>query len=138
MKKIVFSIGFLFVYCLPVFAHNEWEIWRSTEIVGGGQQIASRVATGTIKLDSICVTSGSVGTSTFTYHSATSTLVDVIRTTSVVYNVSATADCWNDLDEFLPGGFFYTLSGTAVIRVKWNWTTGPPPGFQSVGLKTAQ
>ena len=136
MKNVVFTIV-LVLSCGYVHAREElkYNNWRSTEIVGAATNVL--VATGTIYLKDIQITSGTVTTGTFQYFTATNTIVDVTRSSSIVYDVDS-IEPTIPLDELLPGGFFYTTTGSVQIRVRWDWPYGAPSNQVSRGLKTTQ
>lgn len=135
MKKFVVLFVGLIGICLSDLFADEYKFWRSTEIVGAQTNV--RVATGTIVLKRISVLAGVSG-SKFQYFTATGTISDITRSSSVEYNTSTTDAFWELDYEYLPGGFFYTNTGTSTVRITWDWTKGAPQGLNAVGYKVTQ
>lgn len=109
---------------------DSYDNWRSTELCGAfGTNYHTGVATVSISLHSIAVTSASLG-GTFAIHNATS--VASYSSTSTLYNTNTNGVVWPYRTR-VNKGLFLTLSGTVCIKALWEYTNSIPPGKSADG-----
>lgn len=117
-----------------------YEFFRSTEVSGAISNF--QVATGSIYLHGFTVSSGNVN-STFQYRNSSTTATsgsitsrtDVIKSTSVIYQISTGHGDFVYIGDYLSEGFNITTTGTSHLRIFWNWINNVPTGQESRGFR---
>jgi len=131
MKKVLLALSLVFLSIGFIQARSEggrFEIWRSTENEGPIDHVP--VATGSIYVARIVVTSGTTG-SIFQLYNSSSTDPGVDRSTSAEYS-AATAIVY-PFNRVYERGLAWTIDGGATIEIHWDWINNAPAGQENRG-----
>lgn len=122
MKKLLFVLAVLLSTQLSHAKFRNVEEWRSTSTCSANDNVL--IATGPVFLYEIYVASGNPF-SGFTYsNSSTTSSSDVFRSTSVFHDTGTTGVRF-PIETTLTRGLVYSKTGTACIRLKWDWYMTP-------------
>ena len=133
MKKLFYILCLLFSASLSHAAFNNnygiWNEWRSTETCSSVSNLI--IATGTVFVAEVIVTSGSAG-SFLTLSNSSTTLPIVTRTTSTARDVSSAGITYPVRTTFKQG-LNFTKTGAACVRIHWEWYMEVPTGKENEG-----
>ena len=131
MKKILI-IGLLLIFTSIANAYQvgQFQAFRSSETGTADSNVL--ISTGSIFVPVIEVSSAAPN-STLTLFNSTSTDVGVSRSTSTAYHLDVERTII--VSEEYSRGLLYTTTGTAKIRILWDYIITVPKGFEGKSRK---
>ena len=135
MKKI-FGLFLFFTVCsaMNVFADTgRYHAWRTSETCTADTMVL--LATGTIRLFDVQVTSSAPSYASFTIFKSSMTDFTIVHSTSIAHNITNRADPVLIFDEIIGFGMVYTKTQSGCIKIRWDWEISPNPSQYNKGIR---